>query len=131
LSISNDKSSIWIVGDKNAVWNAITDEDKISQWYAPGSPWKIPNLNVGEQATFTLRPSAHNNLTEELPMSLTIESIIPYQLFSLYLDSQKILISFSIEEESNGTRVSINSGGFNESLANLKALIEGNEIPYV
>ena len=29
--------------------NANTDEDKLSQWYAPGSPWQIPNLNPGEK----------------------------------------------------------------------------------
>ena len=63
---TEDKSSILIDGEKETVWNAITDEDKLSQWYAPGSPWEIPNLNVGEKVTFTLMPSVHNNLTEKL-----------------------------------------------------------------
>lgn len=43
------KSSVIIYGDKENIWNAITDEKKLLQWYAPGSPWKIPNLNVGEK----------------------------------------------------------------------------------
>lgn len=73
-------------------------------------------------------PSVHNNITEKLTMSLTIEIINPYRGFSLYLDSQQMLISFMLDEENNGTRVTINSGGFNESLANLKALVEGKEI---
>ena len=84
------KSSILIDGDIVTVWNAITDEGKLSQWYVPGSPWEIPNLIVGEKVTFTLMPSVHNNLTEKLPMKLTIENVNPYQEFSLYLDTQQI-----------------------------------------
>lgn len=49
---SPDISSVLINGDKEIVWNAITNEDKLLQWYAPGSPWKIPNLRVGEKVTF-------------------------------------------------------------------------------
>lgn len=126
-----DISSVLINGDKETVWNAITNEDKLLQWYAPGSPWEIPNLKVGEKITFTLMPSDHNNLTEKYPMSLTIEKIIPYQEFSLYLDAQQMLLSFTLDEEANGIRVTVNSEGFNQSLTNLKALVEGKEIPYV
>lgn len=124
-------SSVLINGDKETVWHAITNEDKLLQWYAPGSSWKIPNLKVGEKVTFTLKPSVHNNLKDEYPMTLTIENVIPYQQFSLYLDAQEMLLSFTLNEEESGSKVTINSEGFEESLANLKALVEGNEIPYV
>ncbi|MFY0759685.1 SRPBCC domain-containing protein [Metabacillus dongyingensis] len=128
---AEDISSVWIDGKKETVWNAITDANKLSHWYAPGSPWEIPNLNVGEKVFFTLMPSVHNNLTEKITMSLIIEIINPYREFSLYLDSQQMLISFKLDEENDGTRVTINSCGFNESLANLKALVEGKEIPFI
>ena len=49
MSNTEDKCSVLIDGDKETVWNAITDEDKLLQWYVPGSPWEIPNLNVGEK----------------------------------------------------------------------------------
>ncbi|PAE31241.1 hypothetical protein CHI06_29005, partial [Bacillus sp. 7884-1] len=62
-----DISSVLINGEKETVWSAITNEDKLLQWYAPGSPWKIPNLKAGEKVTFTLMPSVHNSLTEEYP----------------------------------------------------------------
>ena len=116
---------------KEIVRNAITNEDKLLQWYAPGSPWKIPNLKGREKVTFTLMPSTHNTLKEEYQMSLTIKKIIPYQEFSLYIDAQQMFLSFTLNEEGTGTRVTINSKGFEESLANLKALIDGNVIPYV
>lgn len=126
-----DKSSILIAGEKQAIWNAFIDEDQISQWYVPGSPWDIPNLNVGEKMVFTLMPSVHNKLTEKLPMTLTIEKIIPYEEFSFYSDSQQTLISFVLKEEINGIRVTTNMGGFDASLENLKALVEGKEIPNI
>ena len=126
-----DISSVLINGNKEIVWDAITNEDKLLQWYAPGSPWKIPILKAGDKATFTLMPSVHNHLTEENQMLLTIERVIPYQEFALYLDFQQLPLSFSLDEEGNHTTVTINSEGFDESLANLKALVEGKELPYV
>ena len=125
-----DISSILINGDKETVWNAITNEDMLVQWYAPGSPWKIPNLKLEENVTFTLMPSPHNKLTKEFPMNLIIKKIVPYKEFSLYIESQHMLLSF-ILGKSEGIRVTINSAGFHESLANLKALVEGKEIPFV
>lgn len=47
-------------------------------------------------------PNAHNNLTDKLPMTLTIKKVIPYQEFSFQLDSQKTVISFVLVKESNG-----------------------------
>ena len=76
-------------------------------------------------------PNAHNNLTEKFPMPLTIEKIIPYQEFSFQVDLQQIIITFVLEKENNGIRVTINSGGYDASLENLKALVERKEIPNI
>jgi uncharacterized protein YndB with AHSA1/START domain len=131
MGIAEDESFVWIDSNKEKVWNAIINEDKLSQWYAPGSPWEIPSLNVGEKITFTLMPSVYNNLTEKLPMTLTIENVDTYQEFSFRLDSQQILISITLTDEANGTRVTMNSEGFAASLENLKALVEGKELPNI
>ncbi|RDW21106.1 hypothetical protein CWR48_03890 [Oceanobacillus arenosus] len=112
------------------IWDAITNEKKLQQWYALGSPWEIPHLKEGEKITFTLMPSVHNNLSESYPMSMTIHAVTPYKEFSVYLDEQQFLLTFHLHSEKDGISVTINSAGFNESLANLKALIEGRKIPY-
>ena len=91
---TSDQSSVLINGDKETVWDAITNEDKLSQWYVPGSYWRIPYLQVGQEIVFTLMPSAHNNLTEEHPMSITIEKIIPYKEFTLFIDDQQMNLIF-------------------------------------
>lgn len=130
MGLSETYSSIMINRDIEVVWIAVTTEDKLTQWYAPGSPWEIPNLAVGEKMIFTLMPNAHNHLTEKLPMSLTIEKVIPHKEFSFYLDAQQVLISFVMEEKREGTEVRANMEGYEKSLANLKALVEGTELPY-
>lgn len=131
MNKAEDKSTILIDSDSRIIWDAITDPRKLSEWYVPGSPWEISNLIKGERGTFTLMPSRHNSLTEKLSMTFTIQNIHPYEEFSLFLDAQQITLSFRLEFESNKTRVTINLAGFDQSLENLKALIEGNEIPHV
>ena len=68
---SPDISSAMINGDKEKVWNAMTNEDMLIQWYAPGSPWKHTEPKGRGESIFTLMPNAHNNLKEEYPMSKT------------------------------------------------------------
>lgn len=126
-----NKSSILIDGDRETIWDAITDPRLLSEWYVPGSPWEIQNLRKGEKGTFTLMPSRHNNLTEKFPMTFTIQNIHPYKEIIFYLDEQQTTLSFILEIEPESSRVTINSPGFDQSLENLKALIEGNEIPHV
>jgi len=126
---AEDKSTVWIRGDKESVWRAITDAEKLTEWYAPGSSWEIPKLEPGEKVTFTLKPNKQNELQEELPMTLTIKNVVPYEEFSLYVDMHEILLTFKMKEDDDGFEMEINSGGFDESLANLKALVEGEKLP--
>jgi hypothetical protein len=46
------------------------------------------------------------------------------------VDAQQTFISFSLESQQDGIKVMANMGGYDESLANLKALAEGKELPY-
>ncbi|QGG51387.1 SRPBCC family protein [Lysinibacillus pakistanensis] len=118
-----ENSSIWIDAGIDKIWQAITDEQQLSQWYAPGSTWKIPSLVAGEKIIFTLMP---NGLTEKLPIILTIKNVIQNQEFSFFLDIEETLIAIVLEEAQKGTTVTINMSGYEASLANLKALVEGN-----
>lgn len=130
--MNNDSNSVLIHKNQEAVWHAITNDENISKWYAPGSKWNIPKLKVGEKAIFVLMPSAHNNLNdnESIPMSFTIQEVIPNEKFSYSSDSDNLVFTFEIYPEPEGTRVSINMDGFELSLANLKAFSEGRELPY-
>ncbi len=122
-------SSIWIHAAIENVWQAITEEQSLSQWYAPGSTWDIPKLAEGEKMIFTLMPNDHNQLADPLPMQLTIQQVQKHEIFSFYLEVPETVIAMSLAEQDNGTTVSINMQGYEASLANLKALLEGDDIP--
>ncbi|GAA3348636.1 SRPBCC domain-containing protein [Lysinibacillus sp. FSL M8-0216] len=122
-------SSIWIQAAVENVWQAITEEQSLSQWYAPGSTWDIPKLAEGEMMTFTLMPNDHNQLADPLPMQLTIQQVQKHEIFSFYLEVPETVIAMSLAEQDNGTTVSFNMQGYDASLANLKALLEGEDLP--
>ncbi|MFJ7737370.1 SRPBCC domain-containing protein [Lysinibacillus sp. NPDC097287] len=129
--MDEEQSSIWIDASVETVWRAITDEKQLLQWYAPGSTWEIPQLAAGEKITFTLMPNDHNQLSEKLPMTLTINSVSINEEFSFYLEVPETLIVIYLKEDKDGTTVSFNMGGYDASLTNLKALLEEKEIPFV
>lgn len=124
--MDQEKSSIWIDASIATVWRAVTEEELLSQWYAPGSTWEIPKLEAGEEIVFTLLPNEHNQLAEKLPMVLTIKHVTPNREFSFYLGIEESLISILLEEKQNGTTVTFNTSGYEASLANLKALVESD-----
>ncbi|GEN89089.1 SRPBCC family protein [Oceanobacillus sojae] len=130
--MNHNKSSILILENAETVWNAITDDEKFSEWYAPGSTWSIPELEVGKQANFTLMPSAYNNLQEgeSIPMSFVIKEMKTNNVFSLYSEDDEFLLAFELISQPDGTQVTVNMEGFEESLENLKAFLAGKELPY-
>ncbi|MGE7998376.1 SRPBCC family protein [Lysinibacillus sp. NPDC093190] len=121
------KSSIWIDVSIATVWRTVTEEQLLTQWYAPDSTWEIPKLEAGEEIIFSIMPNEHNQLSEKLPMVLTIKNVTPNREFSFYLGIEETLIAIRLEEEQNGTTVTFNTSGYEASLANLKALVEGNK----
>ena len=94
-----EKSSVFIHGDKESVWQALTDGTKLTKWFAPGCPWEIPHLKAGEKAIFTLKPNKHNHLREDFPLFLTIKSVIPYEEFSFTVDLDEAFLAFEMKEE--------------------------------
>lgn len=125
-------SSILIDADRETVWLAITDDKKFSVWYAPGSTWSIPKLEAGETAVFRLMPSRHNNLKpgESISMTFEIKEVIPNRKFSFVSRDDGTLFSYELSAQSDKTEVTINMEGFDLSLENLKAFMEGRELPH-
>jgi uncharacterized protein YndB with AHSA1/START domain len=126
--MDKEKSSIWINASIATVWDAVTEEQLLSQWYAQDSTWEIPKLEAGEEIIFTLLPNEQNQLAEKLPMVLTIKNVTPNREFSFYLGIEESLIAIVLEEEQHGTKVAFNTSGYEAPLVNLKALVERNNI---
>ncbi|NWK84863.1 SRPBCC domain-containing protein [Staphylococcus sp. GSSP0090] len=129
----NIAHSIHILKNVEIVWEAITDDHKLTQWYAPGSPWSIPELSVDAPVTFTLLPNIHNQLPDgsRITMNFKILDLVPLQIFSIISEDDSQMITFQLESKESETTVYTNMEGLGQSLDNLKAFIEGNTLPHV
>lgn len=138
--------SIWIDAPRERVWQAITEPEQLTRWYATNFNWEIPALVVGSRIKF------HNSDTEIL--HATIEVLNPLREFTLRWDASVhydvvLVTSFVLAEENGGTRVTIHESGYEMvaaserqqwldatgagytmSMENLKAHVEGRSLPY-
>lgn len=104
---------IWINAPRQRVWQALTESKHLEQWYAPGCPWAIPALKVGETVKFY-------NTDTDIQLA-TIEVVESPRQFTLrwQLDPMSpeitLLNTFLLEEENGGTQVTAMQAGY-ESL---------------
>jgi uncharacterized protein YndB with AHSA1/START domain len=101
---------VWINAPRPRVWSAITEPEHLERWYAPGCPWVIPALEVGETVKFY-------NTDTDIQLAI-IEVVEPPHQFTLrwQLDPMKpeltLLNTFFLEEASGGTRVIASQAGY-------------------
>jgi uncharacterized protein YndB with AHSA1/START domain len=133
--------SIWIAAPRERTWQAVTEAEQLTVWFAPGCNWEIPVLEVGQPAKFY-------NTPDDIALH-TIEALEPPRYFALSWEEngKPMLTTFTLEEEKEGTRVTVNESGFEqlpdeiretrmeqtaagytESLENLKAYLEGGSM---
>lgn len=136
--------TIWINAPEERVWQAVTNAEQLSRWYAPGSPWEIPELKEGATLYFHHSPNEHHSGTEVVTMAATIETLDPPRRFAMrWVDEPTMLTSFILASENGGTRVTISETGYETkeqafqteegyamSLENLQAHIEGRSLPH-
>ena len=123
-------SSVFINGDTKAVWEALTTEKHLKNWFVPGSPWHIPAFEEGEEMILTLTPKTTNNIKELKEITMEIETIIPFQGFSFKVVGEEKAVEFLMTEIAAGITVNVNLSSYDRSLENLKAYIEGEPLPH-
>jgi uncharacterized protein YndB with AHSA1/START domain len=139
--------SIWINAPRERVWQAVTQPEQLTKWYATEYAWEIPVLQVGATVKF------HNSATEIL--LARIEVVDPPHQFTIRWQPDKeypamsLVTSFLLQEENGGTRATISEsgyellpddvrqqwmdatgGGYTMSMENLRAYAEGRSLPY-
>lgn len=139
--------SIWIDAPPEKVWRAVTEVEQLNQWYATCCEWEIPALTVGTQVKFYNTPDE--------PLFATIEVVDPPREFTVHWQpdatypAMSLITSFLLTEENGGIRVTIRESGYEAlsaaereawmkqagegyagSVENLKALLEGQPLPY-
>jgi uncharacterized protein YndB with AHSA1/START domain len=130
--------SIWVAVSPERAWQAVTQAQQLEKWYAPTFAWEIPALEVGARVTF------YNSPTDIL--HATIEILDPPHRFQLRWEGDPELVTtFTVIAENGGARVTIHETGYGAgdqaaadqvgegygmSMANLKAYLEGRQIPF-
>ena len=97
--------SIWIDAPRERVWQAITDPADLAKWLLP------PALGADMQcdANDTILVSMGGM---EIPIAVLEEVDAPRQVRSYGLPDHVISITYLLEEENGGTRVTVTMSGF-------------------
>jgi uncharacterized protein YndB with AHSA1/START domain len=139
--------SIWINAPRERVWRAITDSQQITQWFSPDTPWQLSALEVGGRYYVY---DAENDAEMYVEVIDVLDP--PYQLVTRTTPTAPEtphVTSKILTEENGGTRLTLvdmgyelqpedarwnnmeqNAFGYVQMLQNLKALVEGQSLPF-
>ena len=138
----NVERSIWIDVPRERVWQAITDPAELAQWLLP--PALGAQLRRDSNDTILLNMGGM-----EIPIAILEEVEPPRHVRSYGLPDHVISITYLLEEENDGTRVTVTMSGFEKlpvdarqdrvlpsgmawekALANLEAHVTGMSLPF-
>jgi uncharacterized protein YndB with AHSA1/START domain len=134
--------STWIAAPRERVWQAITEPEQLEQWFLPPSLGARMTRDEDGTLSVGLGPMKAN-------VAVLQDVEPPKQVTTFGLPDRLIAITYTLEEENDGTRVrvilrggeSLSGSAVEErlapsgeawemALANLKAYVEGQELPY-
>jgi uncharacterized protein YndB with AHSA1/START domain len=138
--------SIWIAAPRERVWRALTDPAQLERWFSPGTPWELSALEVGG------RLFVQNSETGAEMYTQVIELIdAPHRLVMRSAPEPPAtaeVTAHTLQEEQGGTRLTVthsgyelvpeeirwsameqNAFGFGMMLENVRAYIEGRQLP--
>jgi uncharacterized protein YndB with AHSA1/START domain len=137
--------SIWIKATRDRVWQAITEPEQIGKWFSPGTQWRGTGLKVGGKFYVY-------NAESNAEMYAQVIEVVdpPHQLVTCSAPPEVPHATvWTLEAENGGTRLIIthtgyeldpddirhnsmeqNAFGFGLMLENVKAHIEGKDLPY-
>jgi uncharacterized protein YndB with AHSA1/START domain len=134
--------SIWIAAPRERVWEAITHSEQIMQWFVPNMPYALMKRDDSGKVTIHLG---------EVGIDFVILEVVDplRQVSSRTLPDRLITTTYTLEEEQGGTRVTVTAAGFElllanvdedrlaqssaaweQTLNNLKAYVDGAELPF-
>jgi uncharacterized protein YndB with AHSA1/START domain len=138
--------SIWIDAPRERVWRAVTDPTQLESWFSPGISWKLTALEVGGRL-FTPDPATGAETNVQV-----IQVVDPPQRFVTHSlpasPGSSEVTAYLLQEERSGTRLTVthsgyellpedgrwsameqNAFGFGMMLENLRAYVEGKDLP--
>jgi uncharacterized protein YndB with AHSA1/START domain len=138
--------SIWIAASRERVWSAITDPIQLESWFSPGTSWKLTALEVGGRLFIPDPETEDETNVQVIQLVDRPQRFVTHSLPTSPGSSEST--AYLLQEERGGTRLTItNSGyellpgderwstmeqnafGFGMMLENLRAYIEGQDLP--
>lgn len=130
--------SVWINAPREKVWQAVTDPEKIAQWFAPGAAFSQKGDRICVQM---------GDREVEVAVVETVDP--PRQITTRHLPDRRLSTTYLLEEENGGTRFTViesgletldaearqkhlnqNGAGWELALANLRVVVEGGDLPH-
>lgn len=142
MPVSTVDTSILIDAPIEKVWQAITSPDQLIQWLVPNLPDAQMECDESGQVSIHMGPVAIDFVhieAQQKPDSVTLRSI-PDRLMATRFDlsnkggGTQVMVTMmgfdSLREETRENRMAMGKTAWGESLANLKALVEANDLPH-
>lgn len=129
--------NIWIDAPRERVWQAVTELEQIAAWFAPGMAFKQQDnvISIEVEGAF-------------IDVAVVVVFDPPRQIATQGLPDRTITTTYTLEEENGGTRFTVtetglealpeaerdertlqDTNGWEMALENLKAYIDGRELP--
>jgi uncharacterized protein YndB with AHSA1/START domain len=130
--------STWIQAPRERVWQAVTDPAQVATWFAPGAV-----MSQSDDGIISVRSG-------EMDIDVAVVEVVdpPRQVTTRSLPDRLITTTYTLEEEKGGTRFTVTESGlellsederqarisqngktWELALENLKAYIDGGELP--
>lgn len=135
--------SIWIAAPRERVWRAITDPWEVERWFSPGTSWRTTGQGVGS------RLSVYDAATDTDLYTQVVDVFDPPSRLVTRSEDTPYMTTWKLEDENGGTRLTLihsgyelepeatrrqnmdqNAAGFGMMLENVKAVAEGQPLPY-
>lgn len=139
--------SIWIAAPRERVWRALTNPTELQKWFSPTTAWQLSKLEIGGRLYSPDPETGAERYTQILdvidPPRQLISHSVPHPPEPMQVTT------YTLQEENGGTRLYLihsgyelmpedarynsleqNAFGFGMMLENVKASVEGSELPY-
>jgi uncharacterized protein YndB with AHSA1/START domain len=134
--------SIWIGAARERVWQAVTNPDQVVQWFVPNLPGAVMKRDDSNKLLVYLG---------EMGVDFVIMEKLdePRQVVSRSLPDKLLTTTYTLEDQKDGTLITVTMSGFEalsedaredrlqlmgagweKALKNLKAYIDGTELPF-
>ena len=134
--------SIWINAPRERVWKAVTEPEQLGQWLLPPFLGAQLTGDGSGKLTVMMGPMA-------VPVAVLEDMQPPQRVVSRSLPERQLMTTYLLAEEYGGTRVTVTLTGFEtlleegaaerleptglgweRALQNLKAFVDGSELPF-